>query len=1244
MIVRRILIWSVAALLTLLLVMLFTGYWLTQTNGGANWLATLAQSVVAELELEDVRGTLASGLEVRSVRYANDNVEVTATDVAVKADLNPARLLRRELWLGPVSIGEVVYTPFPRNRLTAENSGQAASPVSLPVALLVRDARIERLMVEGETPQVVTDISLDGHWRNDTIEIACGSATVGDVQIDACSRIVLRDLISIDGNASWRLAGSDGYRGDATFSGPLDRIEVTHGLQGRYEVVTEGTLNLADNTRFDLVSRSDRLEFQAGNQTIALTGATVTLAGSPDDYDVDFAAGLAADGLLTADVSGSGTGTMQGLQLADARLASNEGALTASGDIAWSPALAGSLSVRLDGLDPAVLLPDFPGHLDGSVRLTFEQSGDALLVEARELDIQGRVREYPLKLRGELRREGDGMVLDGLELMSNGSRLTASGTVTLAGSPAWNLELVARQLDPSLVVEDWPGKLDGRALFAGQSADDKLTYRFDQLVVNGTLREQPLSVRGRVSHDAGLYRFDDLQVTSGPNRLALSGSAGRRLDLRYDADLANLGTLGREFAGKLAGKGRVGGSLQAPQIALELNGTGLRMPGYAIENIAATGQLVPQTTGSRLVIEAGGIEMGQTRIDAAAVTASGNIGEHTVDIEVALPGTEVRATLAGGWANERWTGQLLDSVLVHPPFVEWRQREALSASIDRESIALQRGCWQQESASVCIGGSATRSALDFNGEVDDASLAPLAVFLPPGVRVAGTGGAQFSLTGTPAEPRLEAVAIVPAVDLAWHYADDEETGSRSLRDVRVETVATMDRVDVQATLAGTNEGRLALTGNLAAWRTGTPVIDARIEGGTRDASLLEVLLPGVANVSGAIDVDLSVNGPVDQPAVRGYLRYRDGVAELRQVGIRLTEITLDVEPADRTRLAFSGSARSGDGPVQVQGEIDLDRQAGWPVRGTLTGERFTAISQAGLEVVVSPDLEISGDARHVRVAGTVRVPRAQVRLRELPPQAVSVSPDARVVSDDGAETARSSLFDIYADIELVLGDEVRFAGFGLETGLSGQLELVSEPGRPMEGRGTVELVDGKFQAYGRRLNIESGSLLFTGALDDPVLDVQATRRIEDVTVGVRLGGTAQSPVSSVYSEPSMSDSDTLSYLIVGRPLSAATRAEGNQVRESALLLGLSQASMVTDQIGRSVGLDELRLAAGSTVDTGAIMAGKQVSNDLYVRYSYGLFNRIGSLMLRYRLNSRISLEARAAEDQSIDVIYSRETH
>ena len=211
--------------------------------------------------------------------------------------------------------------------------------------------------------------------------------------------------------------------------------------------------------------------------------------------------------------------------------------------------------------------------------------------------------------------------------------------------------------------------------------------------------------------------------------------------------------------------------------------------------------------------------------------------------------------------------------------------------------------------------------------------------------------------------------------------------------------------------------------------------------------------------------------------------------------------------------------------------------------------------------------------------------------------------------------------------------------------MTGSLTMQVVEDRPLSAEGRVTLVDGTFIAQGQRLKIEQGRLTFTGPLDDPIVDVRAERSIETfdgtIIAGIRLSGRAQNLTSTVYSTPTMSDADALSYLVIGRPLSQATQSEGGELSGAAVALGLRQATRITDQIGQSLGLDELAIA-GDGGDSTALVAGKQINTRLYARYAYGVFSRLGTLLLRYRLSRSLTLEAGAGENQSIDVLYSIE--
>jgi translocation and assembly module TamB len=95
------------------------------------------------------------------------------------------------------------------------------------------------------------------------------------------------------------------------------------------------------------------------------------------------------------------------------------------------------------------------------------------------------------------------------------------------------------------------------------------------------------------------------------------------------------------------------------------------------------------------------------------------------------------------------------------------------------------------------------------------------------------------------------------------------------------------------------------------------------------------------------------------------------------------------------------------------------------------------------------------------------------------------------------------------------------------------------------------------------------------------------------------------------------------------------------LQTAAISMGLNQALPAVQRVGRTLRLDELSVQTTET-DAGALMAGKYLSPRVYIRYSYGLFNRIGGLLVRFKLNERFSLETRSGDQKSMDLLYTVE--
>ncbi|RMF94741.1 MAG: hypothetical protein D6727_12170, partial [Gammaproteobacteria bacterium] len=305
---------------------------------------------------------------------------------------------------------------------------------------------------------------------------------------------------------------------------------------------------------------------------------------------------------------------------------------------------------------------------------------------------------------------------------------------------------------------------------------------------------------------------------------------------------------------------------------------------------------------------------------------------------------------------------------------------------------------------------------------------------------------------------------------------------------------------------------------------------------------------------------------------------------------------------------------------------------------------FQALRFPDQTFYVSPDLRALVDGGRITVTGELSVPRAEIRLDQLPQNAWEPSEDL-VVHEAGAARQRSRpQWELLGAVRVVLGDDVRFSGFGLDSWLAGELLLTKPPGGlPPVAQGQLRTRNARFKAAGKELEVERGLLIFSGPVDRPMLDVRAVRRIswegEEITAGVLLSGPSDAIKTRVFAEPAMSEADALSFLVLDRPVSAVQPGGSAELSNTALAFGLLRVLPITQQLEQELGLDEVALE-GSGGENTSLVAGKRIGRDLFIRYRYGLFNRIGTFLLRYRIGRGFSIEAGSGEQQSLELIYS----
>ncbi len=920
-------------------------------------------------------------------------------------------------------------------------------------------------------------------------------------------------------------------------------------------------------------------------------------------------------------------------------------AATADGTLDFTDAMRFDLVLAWTGLViPNVdhfASPAGTGKLAGTIaEYTYDFSG-AIDVDGRVANASGNGRGA----RGELSFEHVvlGPLIDG----AAAGTLTAAGTMSFARSSA-DLALDAQDVNPRWIHPSVPGRLSGTATLHTEFAPAFLT-RLGAVALTGELRQYPVAVKGAAEVDGNdRWHLDKLALDSGPNRISLDGTLSPDdLDVAVAARVDNLDLVWPGLRGGLDGAASFAGTWAEPRGRGHIEAHDLALGEISIERLAVAGEAgLPKDTRLDLTIDASGLARRQVAIDSIKMSLAGKTSAHRARLEAHAQDWLATVTASGGVADLTWRGTLDSFDVDEKVLGNWRLSEPARAEAGRERVRLETACM------VHVSGARGCAELALAGKRDDRlvisaqnlNLSTLEPIMPPQLKVDGVYQMSASFADLSGQPHGAAVLTGGTTHVRIAF-DQAQAFSTDVTEARAAATLEAGKLAVDATVATSNGGRTRLQGQIDDVRKN----DSPISGGVAlqwpDLAFLTLLSPDLGQVAGALSLDLDIGGTIAEPTLDGRGAWTGGRVAVPAWGLVVDRIEATATSRDGHALAFDATGRAGDGELKLSGTTALDQTRGWPTKLKLTGTNVEAVQRPDAQIHVSPDLDVDVALPDVRVSGVVRVPRATVKVTSLPAEAVAPSPDA--VVHGVAAPKRAEPLRLSSRINLVLGDDVRYNGLNLDTKVTGGLRLDADVNRSATASGTLMLA-GSYNAYGQKLELERGLLLFNGPLDNPGLDVRAARTIETtvntaepIRVGVELTGTLKAPRTRVISTPAMSEADALSYLLLGRPVTNAAGSETATLQTAALAMGLQQALPGMQRIGHTLGLDELSVQTTDT-DPGALMAGKYLSPKVYIRYSYGLFNRIGGLLLRFKVTDKVSIETRSGDQESMDVIYNIE--
>jgi translocation and assembly module TamB len=405
---------------------------------------------------------------------------------------------------------------------------------------------------------------------------------------------------------------------------------------------------------------------------------------------------------------------------------------------------------------------------------------------------------------------------------------------------------------------------------------------------------------------------------------------------------------------------------------------------------------------------------------------------------------------------------------------------------------------------------------------------------------------------------------------------------------------------------------LAPPGEGASWSE--QLMNAPLGGGIRYAGPADVLFSfaGQADqqLTGGIAVAADFGGRLNAPRLNGVAKANALTYENTTFGTKITQIKLDGRfTNDRLELRdFSG--RAGNGTVQASGNVGLAADSGFPMQIAvkLNGARLARSEQISSIVSGSIDITNSAAAGGL-IKGDLRLPETRYAIawqggtdiREL--RGVRRKGEGEDVLDQRqkarqAAAAAPAIWKL--DIRVRADNEIYLTGMGLDSEWKTDMRVTGTTADPRVV-GKIEIIRGRYSFSGHQFDVEQGVITFNGPMLNPSLSIRAMTRVDDVSAGISVAGTAQRPDITFVSTPTLPQDEILARILFGDDVANLSPTQAVQL--GIALNGLRGGGGGLNPMGKlqgASGVDRIGIVNGDE-ESGrgtSLAVGQHISNNV----------------------------------------------
>jgi translocation and assembly module TamB len=1245
---RRLLHLGWILLVLVLLIAIGSLYYLGWTQPGLRTVAAQLSRKIGPLtmSIKGASGSLAGGARIDSLVLDHRRSHVEASGISLQ--LSMWALIGMNIRAGQVHIDKALVHVLPK---ADDNSDWKPHFLRAPLTLSIPELHVAhlRLIATNDRAWDFDDLRASGSVFPYSINVEGTTLRYSGIDVQALGKVLAAQPIGLNGKLhfDWKVAGQPDWHADAAIDGNLDRLAILGGVTAPFLASFDGAaLELNKTWHWEgssVVKRLDLQAWDAGDALGIITGQ-LRLSGDRDGFHARGALtppGLEA-GPLQVEFDGQYAERVVSATRIQFMHRPSGTTLVAAGKIGIVPegpqlALSGHWkNLRWPLADAAA-----PVHsTDGSYTL------GGLWPYALHASGELTVKDLPsTRFDGDASLARDRLSIGSASVQGFGGSSTLSGVAAWKPAERWELQGNMRGFDIELLRPGVRGHLGFEWRGSGEGFGSDGTLRGELTALSGDVRGQRAGGRASIELAGPDWILKDVRLQLGSTRIVADGRVGEHAELRFDVSADDLGLLKADARGTLRARGNYRGSNALPMLQLDATGSGIVWDDIAVQSLVAKVAVDP--AGSHRAdtdIRVGQISIGNRAADVLHFTTTGTVESHDTTLDMQAPQLRVHAAGNATLKQGLWHWTISQARAEDDRNLKLNLEAAASLDLSATLIRLEQLCMRGTQSRLCANGSSVNGERAIRISAESMPLRAFTAGLIASTDFDGTLGVDLQGAAAPnaswrgsLRARLGDAAIRHRFGTNRVESFDLGTGTINMDlggDALTGTVA------LDAGASGRLSGSAQAHSTSGLWRnwplTGAVQLDSDALG------MLDSYIAEIDRASGRIKADLNLAGVLGAPQLAGTLKVSDARIDAYQVNLSLRDLNFDARLNDNF-LSLQGTASAGvDGKAKFAGEMRW--RDGQPYgKLHLEGDNLLLVNIPEAKVYASPDVDMTVAGRRIDIGGTIGLPYARLEDPEVIAGAVRSSSDEVIVNRQ--TSGPKDPFHVFSRVTLKLGERVTINTSGLQGRLSGSVTTGTDETGFSRGTGELDVEEGKYTAYGRKLDITRGKLIFNNSpLGDPGVDLRATKKFPEIIAGVNVRGTLAQPRMTFFSEPAVSQSQIISLLIAGGTLQRLqagdnATAGSDNARSDMLAQG---GAILAQQLGNRIGAD-VSVESNLQNDTSLVL-GRYLSPRLYLSYGYSIVEAINSFKMNYTISDKWAIRTEAAGQvrKSADIVYTLE--